>query len=667
MLAVFLGFTLRTAWTDSATYDERAHIPASYSSVRYGDMRINYEHPPLLKDLVGLSLLFLRPAFPIDDPLWTEGVNEQWNIGTRFLYEMGNDADQLIFFARLPIILLGLLAAFFLYRLTKEAAGTIAGIFAVLLFAFDPNIIAHAHLVTTDLGIATAILIATIFFVRFLKNPSTRNLIIAGIILGLAQSVKFSAVLVLPIFGIMSVCYGLGTAVRSSWKESVKLAYAYTKKYIAILLICFMTVYVVYLPNVWNMPGEQMNALALQKFNDDRPAKVFARNVIADMEQIPVLKPFTHYTLGVMVVFTRVAGGNVFFFNNPFFHDTTRDLVSTKASPYYFPAVFLMKETIPLLSLLFFSILYSLFRIAKLPLWREHASHAGKMILESFHTKVTEWTIGLFIALYVVLSITGNLNIGLRHLFPIILFLYFFIAKTLAGFIKRHIQSEEHLAPEHQLNRRIFSVIGTLVSLWIIIIPFKAYPNFLSYFNETIGEENGYRYVTDSNYDWGQDMKRVKEFVDTYNNYCITDGDIYGYCRKMLGTTPTPSLMPIDTIRVDYFGGAEPSYYLGDTFKPWYGGLPPEAGWYALSTFFIQEDSYKNIESGTPSYRDWLWKFQPVARAGESILIYYLSPEDIEWKIPMNESDYLLDKEKPDTYISPDIQAYRAPYKDLHK
>jgi hypothetical protein len=616
ILVVFLGFTLRTAWTDSATYDERAHIPASYSYVRYGDMRINYEHPPLLKDFVGLSLLLLHPTFPIGDPLWTEGVNEQWNIGTLFLYGLGNNADLIIFFARLPIILLGLLAGYFLYRFTKETAGTIAGIFAVLLYAFDPNIIAHAHFVTTDLGIATAILIATYSFVRFLKCPSTRNLITFGIILGLAQTVKFSAILILPIFGIMSVLYGLGTAINISKREAMKLAFAYAKKYVAILMICLITVYAVYLPNVWNMPSEQMNALAEQKFNDDRPAKVFARHVIANMEQIPVLKPFTHYTLGVMVVFTRVAGGNVFFFNNPFFHDTERALISTQASPWYFPAVFLMKETIPFLFLLFFSIFYSFYGIIRLPLWREKASRGLESLLESFHAKTLEWTAGLFIALYVLLSVTGNLNIGIRHLFPIILFLYFFVAKTLAQFVKRCTRNEEHLAPEYQLNRRIFSVVGIGFSLWIIIIPFRAYPNFLSSFNEAIGSENGYQYVTDSNYDWGQDMKRVKEFIDIHNKRCT------------LIETTMPCV--IDTIRVDYFGGAEPEYYLGSVYKPWYGGLRPEAGWYALSTFFIQEDTYKNITPGTPSYRDWLWKFQPVARAGESILIYYLTETDIQ-------------------------------------
>ncbi len=623
ILVVFLAFTIITAWNDSATYDERAHIPASYSYVRYGDMRINYEHPPLLKDLIGISLLTLQPTFPGTDPLWTEGVNEQWNIGTLFLYKLGNDADLLIFFARLPIILLGLLAAFFLYRITKENAGTIAGIFAVLLFAFDPNIIAHAHYVTTDLGIAIAILIATYFFVRFLKYPSTKNLIIAGIILGLAQTVKFSAILILPIFGIMSVLYGLGTAIKLSWMARIKLAFAYARKYIYILMICFMTIYAVYLPNVWNMPSEQMNTLALQKFGDDREAKVFARNVIAGMEQIPLLKPFTHYTLGVMVVFTRVAGGNVFFFNNPFFNDTERELISTVASPWYFPAVFLMKETIPFLFLLFFSLLYSLYRIAKLPLWKEGASQSLDTIIESFHTKTIEWTVGGFITLYILLSVTGNLNIGLRHLFPIILFLYFFIAKTLAGFIRRRLHDEKHIAPEKQLNRRIFFILGLGFSLWIIAIPFIAYPNFLSYFNEAIGSENGYHYVTDSNYDWGQDMKRVEAFINTHNSECSR-------------TNTLPSCR-IDTIRIDYFGGAEPDYYLGSAFRPWYGGLPPETGWYALSSFFIQEDSYKQIEPGTRSYRDWLWKFTPVTRAGESIFIYHLTDNDIRSLSVSNE------------------------------
>ena len=52
-----LGITsLRNA---SAVFDEVAHIPAGYAYVRYGDYRLNPEHPPIMKDLAGLP-----PAIP---------------------------------------------------------------------------------------------------------------------------------------------------------------------------------------------------------------------------------------------------------------------------------------------------------------------------------------------------------------------------------------------------------------------------------------------------------------------------------------------------------------------------------------------------------------------------------------------------------------------------
>ena len=75
MLGGYFALSLSLAWQESTTFDEKAHIPASYSYVRFGDMRLNPEHPPLLKDLVGIPLQFMNLSFPTDSPLWTTGVN----------------------------------------------------------------------------------------------------------------------------------------------------------------------------------------------------------------------------------------------------------------------------------------------------------------------------------------------------------------------------------------------------------------------------------------------------------------------------------------------------------------------------------------------------------------------------------------------------------------
>ena len=94
---------------ESATMDELAHIPAGYDYVRYLDYRLNPEHPPLLKALAALPLLFQKLNFLTDKSAWQTDVNGQWVAGAEFLYESGNDADQIIQWSRLGPMLLTIL------------------------------------------------------------------------------------------------------------------------------------------------------------------------------------------------------------------------------------------------------------------------------------------------------------------------------------------------------------------------------------------------------------------------------------------------------------------------------------------------------------------------------------------------------------------------------
>ncbi|MCR4323030.1 MAG: hypothetical protein NUV61_02995, partial [Candidatus Azambacteria bacterium] len=72
LLLLFGMFMLMyvTGPQEAAVMDEIAHIPAGYSYVQYQDMRINPEHPPLLKDISGLPLLFLDLNFPETSAAW---------------------------------------------------------------------------------------------------------------------------------------------------------------------------------------------------------------------------------------------------------------------------------------------------------------------------------------------------------------------------------------------------------------------------------------------------------------------------------------------------------------------------------------------------------------------------------------------------------------------
>lgn len=599
---------------ESMIYDERAHIPASYSYVRYGDMRLNPEHPPLIKDLAGIPLLALNIIFPLTAPEWQTGTNEQWAMGDLFLNCTKpklacNDADKILFWSRFPITLLSVLLGFILFFFTRKLGGALAGLFAVILYTSDPNIIAHNHYVTTDIGIALFLFSAFYTFVRFLKKPTLQNMFLAGIFLGLAELTKVSAILLFPLFGLFILLFALTKRQERGIYKTVKqwrwqMLLEYSLKFIGIIGVCFIMIWSLYAWNTINMPSHTLIDSANLYLSQDNAPAHFAHDLIVKTSAHPFLKPLSQYFLGVAMIFARVESGNPHYFLGE---------VTMAPSVWYFPAVFILKETLPFLLLLFFTTLYTLYRIGKSIFKRQ--SSLLTFLADSFQNRISQYLMFSFILLYVFVSLTGKLNIGIRHLFPLLPLLYLLISKTLFDFFNRH--------DDDKISKKTLSILLSIVTFLIIAIPVLAYPNYLSYFNVAVGGHlNGYKYVTDSNYDWGQDLKRVKNFVLLHNR-CKEGKETFSEEKECSLTKDYPK---IDAIRVDYFGGSSPAYYLGDMFIPWWDGKKPEAGWYAISSFFYQESLYKKKPLGTQDY-SWLKGKEPVRRAGDSFFIYYIPEE----------------------------------------
>lgn len=123
---------------ESAIMDELAHIPAGYGYVKYLDYRLNPEHPPLVKALAALPLLFQGLNFPTDSSYWKNDINSQWAVGTQFLYESGNNADQIIQWARILPMMLTLILILFVYIWSSELMGKWWALIPTILTAFSP-------------------------------------------------------------------------------------------------------------------------------------------------------------------------------------------------------------------------------------------------------------------------------------------------------------------------------------------------------------------------------------------------------------------------------------------------------------------------------------------------------------------------------------------------
>jgi hypothetical protein len=187
----------------SPTNDESVHIMAGASYVATGKIVANPQHPPLIKELSGLSLALAGIGWknPTGQPLESLPAGWEWAAGNRFLAESG--VLRTLFRARLPLLLLSSSMGLLIYWWGRELAGTAAGLGALFLFAADPTLVAHGYLVTTDAGVTTFSLLFLLCLFRYLRKPGLGRLVLAGVTLGLALCAKFSAVFLLPIAALL--------------------------------------------------------------------------------------------------------------------------------------------------------------------------------------------------------------------------------------------------------------------------------------------------------------------------------------------------------------------------------------------------------------------------------------------------------------------------------
>ena len=559
---------------DSATMDEVAHLPAGYSYLTQKDMRLNPEHPPLIKDLAAIPLLFIKGIkFPSEIDAWQKDINDQWTFGFNFLYGMGNPADQMIFWGRIPMILILILLGFYIFKWTKELFGNKVAILSLFLFSFSPTFLAQGRLVTTDVGAATGVFIATYYFIKALNNPSKRNIILSGVSFGLAELCKFSVILLIPFFVFLVLIWWL---VKSgNLKQTFKIL-------ILVFIIGYLLIWPIYQYHVWNYPVQkqvQDATVFLSAYPD------FIQKPILWLAQKPILRPYAQYLTGLFMVFHRAAFGQTTYFLGQ---------VSNLGWKNYFPVVYSIKEPLAFHILTLIALLYAAWSIKK-PFWVNLFPGVKNWIKSRF----SEFAIICFILLYWVVSLTSNLNIGVRHLLPVFPFTFVLVSVAITHLL-------EDLKPG--LKPYIYIVLGILI-FWQAVSVISIYPHFLAYANEIVGGPNNlYIYTVDSNLDWGQDLKRLKKWVDENK---------------------------IEKIYVDYFGGGDARYYLKEKFAPWWGTRDPrefEKGNYlAVSATFLQGGRGKPVPGFNQpyGYYNWLNKYTPVARIGYSIFIYQIEETNV--------------------------------------
>jgi hypothetical protein len=460
----FGGLALGKATRKSAVWDEPMHLAAGYAALARGDLRIDPEHPPFLRQWAALPLLF-RDDVRLDTTAVDRTPPSTWAWTLyphcqKFLYS-DNDADGLLVSGRMMIAALGVLLGVLVFFWVLEWAGFLPAIAALALYALEPNIAAHSSLVTTDAGAACFFFGAVYLLWRTCRRATPLNIAGLAAFTALAVVSKYSAVLLVPVLGAL-----LAVSVARRRTPPPKTALA-----IAALLA------VVSWGAIWAAYG-------FRYLPSDAPTWRYEfRHEPVVRRAVPAMAHVVGWIDDRRLLPNAFSQGLLFSQAKTY---TRRGFLAGEFSDrgwwYYFPAAILLKTPMALLGLAM---------IGGVVLARRRSS--GERAAPALF-------IALPIALYLSVAMTTRINIGLRHVLPI----YPFLILLAAAAVRR------------LLHGAVWARRTAAAALVVAAVEFASiYPHTLAFFNQLAGgPSNGASYLVDSNLDWGQDLKLLKRWLD---------------------------------------------------------------------------------------------------------------------------------------------------------
>jgi hypothetical protein len=487
LLGIMAVFQITSIRGEVQTIDEGAHLTAGVSYILKGDFRLNEEHPPLFKLLAGIAVLTTRPHINFDDPAWQQG--NQWGFAQNFLYHSGNNADKILFAARLPMILLGLALGFVLYLWGRRLGGDLAGLFTLGWYVFDPNFLAHSRYVTNDVPVTLGYALTLYLLVRWLDTPNWKRGAWFGVIFGLTQVTKFSALFLWPLIILLVLIYVFSKHTPWLRRTLQTLGWAIAGS-IVVIFLAYFGQFKSAQSDPWvqaslaerskvvttNSIGQQ--PVAVQRLIKLSEPNTVSGKIINKLLNIPI--PAWSYGKGVALLLNHDYWGHKSYLMNHY---------SNFGWWWYFPLAFAVKTPFATLILLLAAIL------GALQAWTT-ASYRNR--------NPGLWILGISAFLYMLWSLTSHINLGLRHIFPV----YPAVFVTIGCFIAAIFTQQKKLL---KLIALCLVVLYTMTSV-------LAYPFYTSYFSEIVGGTvNGPRYLVDSNIDWGQDVKTLKTFMQKHD------------------------------------------------------------------------------------------------------------------------------------------------------
>lgn len=237
-LACAIFFSLQIIprwWSDSIVMDEEWELTASYYYLKTGDVWTPWGNtaPGALcaLPLLGMNLK-LDPTLP---PVYVDR-------SLRFLFMDNHDhLTAMTFWSRNINWLLGLLIGFLLFRTVRDGP-LVEGAAALVLWAFEPNLLAFTGTAKTDIAVVFWFFLCLFYFSRIQPKGRILPFFISGLLAGLAAATRYNGMLVLPSILVLEILFCRETeGGRKKWAGRVPL-------WLSGLLGFLVSVSLVYLP-----------------------------------------------------------------------------------------------------------------------------------------------------------------------------------------------------------------------------------------------------------------------------------------------------------------------------------------------------------------------------------------------------------------------------------
>ena len=494
--ALFLALSIGSIRTESVTTNETAHIPAGLSYWQQFEVRMNIQHPPLVKLLAALPLLLVHARPDYSDATWnvvSPGVSAENNFGEKSFESWSNRAE-ILFLARLPIIVITLLLGLSVYEITRQLAGTWGGVLALTLFVTSPFFLSYGTLVLTDVPVVLFAIWTMWYFASLWQEPTRRNALMFSLSLAGALLAKFNGVFLFPALLLCWIWFQFsekGVHLFGTWASLSMKRFRREGLAIGGIVLAGLIVYVFYL-GIFHRT-DPLSATRNQEItmaHDSCPIYLLPR-LIGIMSNHPALQrpllPMWLYVDGL--VFVKGYESRAFYFLGHLYPHGVW---------FYFPVISFFKLA-PGMILLFFL----LAALVVADVLRNRNKAVKPSIVPAFRQLHLRALLSALVV-FAAIPMASKLNVGVRH---------FSVPITLAIIFSGLIVPLTRTVVKERM-RPLASAMVAALAFSCVVTALASYPHYLSYYSPFRLNVPKQEIAVNANLSWGQSMGELNTFFE---------------------------------------------------------------------------------------------------------------------------------------------------------